>query len=135
MMIGRLGNLGDLLHELNAVQEFLELERLADCVVLVFPPGQRFQLLRNLFGTEFGHVEILRKPSKSEIISACPSHHSRLRACAVIPVARGCGNTQAPGHRGNKRWRTNTLPTKLASKSARLPNRGLTKSSAAQFAA
>ena len=59
MMVGGLGDLGDFLHELDALQKFLELERLADGVVLLLPSGQRLQLLLDLLLTEFRHLGIL----------------------------------------------------------------------------
>src|SRR5208282_1139989 len=140
MMVGGLGNLGDLLHELDAVQEFFEPERLADRVALVFPSGKRLQLLRDLLRTELGHLEILRMPPVATAgPHPSPAHPVRKRS-GVVPVARACGKRCAGRSKRTqgtlkRRWRTNTLPTKLASRSARSPNRGLTTSSVARSAA
>src|SRR5260370_39575849 len=145
MMVGALRDLGDLLHELDPVQEFLELEHLADSVVLVLPSGERLQLLRDLLSAEFCHDEILRMLSLSILVLRIAiANHAALyhsRAPVVKEGASGAkayaGDTEKSQKflRGPKKWRTNMLPRKLASKSARPPSRGLTRSSAARFAA
>src|SRR5258708_32722084 len=94
MMVGAFRNLGDLLHELDAVQELLELDRLADGVVLVLPSGQRLQLLRDLFCAEFRHGEDLRMPMTASFsTSILVPRIAIANPCGVIPVARACGKT------------------------------------------
>src|SRR4029077_12181525 len=91
MMVGAFRDLGDLLHELDSMQEFLELEHLADRVVFVFPSRKRLQFLSDFIGAEFRHVEILRTLS-SFIIDPCerrpqtPAAVYRSRSAVVIEV-------------------------------------------------
>src|SRR5271166_1562668 len=140
MMVGGFGNLGDLLHELDAVQEFLELERLADGVVLVLPSGKRLQLVRDLLRTELGHVEYLqcrrsRLPLSILVLRLRIANDAALYPLRAPVVKHGASRPKRTQGTLKRRWRTNTLPTKPASKSARSPNRGRTRLSAARSAA
>jgi hypothetical protein len=59
MMVGLLGYLSDPADKVDAVHESLELIALADGVVLVLPPGQRFNFGRDFIRGKFRHRHFL----------------------------------------------------------------------------